>query len=69
MTWEDNCIYDSDSIEGNMPRDLFLPEWLREKREIIFPHEAVEKIHQLGSGQYGAVFKGKLLQGKAMYVF
>ena len=37
-------------------------------QEMIFSQDSIEKIHELGSGEYGSVFKGNLVHGKAVYV-
>ena len=48
--------------------DSLLPDWLRERKEMIFPENTVVKGEQLGKGQFGVVLKGALVQGKAVYV-
>ena len=48
--------------------DSLLPDWLRERKEMIFPETAVVMGEQLGKGQFGVVLKGALVQGKAVYV-
>lgn len=45
-----------------------LPKWLRERPDMIYPHSCTEKGQQLGKGQYGTVFKGKLVLGNSVYV-
>ena len=73
MKWEENVLYDSsisfseetsDFCSGD--EDWMLPTWLQNKKEIIFAHSSVIKDDLLGRGQFGEVFKGKLIQGKAV---
>ena len=54
----------SDFYTGD--EDWMLPTWLRNKKEIIFAHSSVIKDNLLERGQFGEVFKGKLIQGKAV---
>ena len=79
MTWKDNSFYKSESSEENIAKDSFLPkwsfakdsllpEWLEARQGMIFTQNNIEKTHELGTGQYGSVFKGKLIQGNAVYV-
>ena len=67
MTWEMNELYDSEE-NGNKDDDSILPSWLRVRKEMIFPQRCIETSQQLGKGQFGSVFKGKLIQGNAVYV-
>ena len=48
--------------------NLILPDWLKEKKDMIFSQDSIEKGIKLGSGYFGAVFKGKIIQGNAVYV-
>ena len=59
---------DGSSIDNNSLELSELPKWLRERPDMIYPQLCVEKGQQLGHGQYGNVFKGKLVLGKAVYV-
>ena len=43
-----------------------LPDWLQNRKEMIFPNTAVIKGQKLGKGQFGIVFKGALVQGNAV---
>jgi hypothetical protein len=70
MTWQDNELYDSnqsldEDIHGDKECNV-LPEWLEERKEMIFPKDSITKGQQLGKGQFGSVFKGKLVQGNAV---
>ena len=74
INWEKNYDYENNEsrieligIEKN-DHESILPEWLKERKEMIFSSDCVEKGKELGSGQFGAVFKGKFIQGHAVYV-
>ena len=47
-------------------KDSLLPDWLKERKEMIFPIESIEKYQEIGRGQFGTVFKAKLAQGQAV---
>ena len=75
MTWEDNISYNSEKSECEDRKDFcfgeedwMLPIWLQNKKDLIFYKSSVIKGDLLGRGQFGAVFKGKLVQGSAVYV-
>ena len=71
VTWENNSDYEcDDGLIKNEKNDQepVLPDWLKERKEMIFSSDCVEKGKKLGSGQFGAVFKGKFIQGLAVYV-
>ena len=72
MKWEENEFYTSEKSEnegfevnGFLGDDSRLPMWLKLRKEMIFPKESIEKMHQIGSGQFGAVFKGTFNPGNA----
>ena len=72
MKWEENEFYTSKNsiIEGVEVNDFIgedstLPMWLKLRKEMIFPKESIEKMQQIGSGQFGAVFKGTFNPGNA----
>ena len=72
MKWEENEFYTSEKSEnegfevnGFIGDDSRLPMWLKLRKEMIFPKESIEKMHQIGSGQFGAVFKGTFNPGNA----
>ena len=69
-TWETNDLYYSLRNKGNLTgqEEDVLPVWLKNRKELIFPQNSIDKDKQLGSGQYGTVYKAKLMQGNAMYV-
>ena len=59
----------NDRNEGFVKKEEFvLPDWLMNRREMIFPETSVIKGQQLGRGQFGIVQKGELVQGYAKYV-
>ena len=67
--WGNNYFYHSDAIIDEKEKDEWiLPEWLKARKEMIFPQSCVERFQEIGRGQFGAVFKGKLVQGQAVYV-
>ena len=69
MTWEMNDLYESEEIENQVDEESILPNWLRVRPEMIYPQSCIERSQQLGQGQFGSVFKGKLIQGNAVYVY
>ena len=71
IRFEDKMLYSN--VEGNMAdfsstaEDWMLPNWLQEKKAMIFPRKSILKGELLGRGNFGSVFKGKLIQGNAVY--
>ena len=72
MKLEDNEFYTcenskNEGFEDNafVGDDSRLPMWLKLRKEMIFPKESVETMQQIGSGQFGAVFKGTINHGNA----
>ena len=69
---EYNCL--SNGERGNVANDeensslstTHLPSWLKDRREIVFATEHIEKKEELGNGQYGVVYKGIYSQGNAL---
>ena len=45
--------------------EVVLPNWLMNRKEMIFSETSVIKGQQLGRGQFGIVQKGELVQGYA----
>ena len=68
MTWEMNDLYESENSDHQVDEESILPSWLRERPEMIYPQSCIEECQQLGQGQFGSVFMGKLVQGKSVYV-
>lgn len=72
MTWAVNSLYESDeSISEhvsviNQRYQHLLPEWLITKKHMIYSKTSVEKEHEIGHGQYGTVFKGKVTLGNSV---
>ena len=72
IIWEDNVLYKD--VESNMAEfssnaeDWMFPNWLHQKKEMIFPRKSIIKGECIGRGHFGCVFKGKLIQGNAVYV-
>ena len=64
---EDHSLWSKseNAFEGD-DNDSFLPDWLKERKEMIFPFESIEKYQEIGRGQFGTVFKAKLAQGQAV---
>ena len=44
-----------------------LPMWLQAKESMIYSQHSVQKGEQIGQGQFGAVFKGKIILGSSVY--
>ena len=72
MKWEENEFYTSENSknEGFEDNDFVgddsrLPMWLRLRKEMIFTKKSIEKMQKIGSGQFGAVFKGTFNHGNA----
>ena len=68
ITSERNDLHESKEHENKVDEESILPNWLRVRPDMIYPHSCIEKRQQLGQGQFGCVFKGVLIQGKAVYV-
>ena len=64
---EDNSLWSkSENAFEIGDKDSLLPDWLMERKEMIFPIESIEKYQEIGRGQFGIVFKAKLAQGQAV---
>ena len=68
--WEDNKLYKEvdENVKEDCYGDWMLPDWLQQKKKMIFPKKSIVKGECVGRGQFGCVFKGKLVQGNAVYV-
>ena len=66
MTWENNCMYQNDEEEERMSQKELIPNWLENRSDMIYPQEAVHLDVQLGSGHFGSVYKGKLVQSRSV---
>ena len=66
-TWEKNSNYDyQENLHQGLQNESILPDWLEERKEIIFPPECIKKGKRIGQGQFGSVFKGLFTQGNAV---
>ena len=66
----DNPDYSLSSCESVLSKiEPILPEWLRNKKDMIFDTGCITKGNKLGHGHFGAVFEGKIRLGNAVYVF
>ena len=69
MTWELNELHETEESDNEVEEEPVLPDCLRKiNPEMIYPQSCIEKTQQLGQGEFGSVFKGKLTQGNAVYV-
>ena len=66
MTWEKNSMNQNDEEEERMSKKELIPNWLENRADMIYPQEAVHLDVQLGSGQFGSVYKGKLVQSRSV---
>ena len=66
-TEDENAHEEKDGfVQGK--NEVCLPDWLQNRKEMIFPDTAVIKGQQIGKGDFGVVLKGSLVQGNAVYV-
>lgn len=68
FVWKRNELYDSKESLDHTHEALELPDWLNDRKEMLFSRKFIVKGKQLGKGQYGTVFKGMLSQGNAVYI-
>ena len=61
-----NDLYNSNESLLTLNESSILPDWLNDRKEMVFPKGSVVKGKQLGEGQFGTVFKGNLQQGNAV---
>ena len=66
FVWKQNELYDSRESLDSINESSDLPEWLKDRKEMLFSKNFIIKGKQLGKGQFGTVFKGKLTQGNAV---
>ena len=45
-----------------------LPSWLKTRPEMIYSQRCIQQTGLLGKGQFGTVYKGKLIQVNSVYV-
>ena len=53
-------------VASTVETTSILPEWLLNKKDMIYSDMYIEQQEKLGSGQFGTVFKGRLKQGNAV---
>ena len=64
---EDNSLWSKAENDFEIDdKESLLPDWLKERKEMIFPNESIEKYQEIGRGQFGTVLKAKLAQGQAV---
>ena len=66
IAWEGNDLYESKQSLAKSEVPFDLPDWLKDKKEMIFLKNSITKGKLLGKGQFGNVYKGKLYQGNAV---
>ena len=66
MPWENKIMYHSGEEEEEMRQKDLIPTWLANRSDMVYPQEAVHLDDQLGSGQFGSVYKGKLVQSRSV---
>ena len=49
--------------------DFDFPDWLQNRKEMIYATSCIEIGKRLGDGNFGVVFEGKIRLGNAVYVF
>ena len=65
-TWENKSMYQGGEEGEGMSLKHVIPSWLGNRSDMIYPQEAVHLDDQLGSGQFGSVYKGKLVQSRSV---
>lgn len=68
---QETVSFESNDIESTKfalesKTESIYPDWLENRVEIIFPAKWIKVCQMLGKGNYGAVCKAKLTQGKAV---
>ena len=66
IAWKENELYESNQSLAKPEGPTSLPNWLKDKREMVFLKNSIVKGKLLGKGQFGNVYKGKLHQGYAV---
>ena len=69
MTWEDNPNYSESTSANEEDGNSCLPNWLLERNEMIYDTTCIEKGQELGHGNFGTVFEGRIRLGNAVYIF
>ena len=66
IAWKENELYESKQSLAKSEAPSSWPDWLKDKREMVFLKNSIVKGKLLGKGQFGNVYKGKLHQGYAV---
>ena len=66
IAWRENDLYESKQSLAKSEAPSNWPDWLKDKKEMIFLKNSIVKGKLLGKGQFGNVYKGKLHQGNAV---
>ena len=66
MEWEKNCSNHSDNEEEAVSQKEGMPNWLKIRPDMIYPETSVYLTVELGSGQFGSVYKGQLVQSRSV---
>ena len=66
VVWQKNSISDNNRSSNTLDDASGMPDWLKDRSGMIFSRNCITKGKQLGQGQFGTVFKGKLNQGNAV---
>ena len=66
IAWKENELYESKQSLAKSEAPSSWPDWLKDKREMVFLKNSIVKGKLLGKGQFGNVYKGKLHQGNAV---
>ena len=66
IAWKENELYESKQSLAKSEAPSSWPDWLKDKKEMVFLKNSIVKGKLLGKGQFGNVYKGKLHQGNAV---
>ena len=66
IAWKENELYESNQSLAKSEGPTSLPNWFKDKREMVFLKNSIVKGKLVGKGQFGNVYKGKLHQGNAV---
>ena len=61
-----NDLYESKDNSSDIDSYSVLPDWLNNRKEMIFSKNSIINGKPLGKGQFGNVYKGKFCQGNAV---
>ena len=66
IAWKENELYESKQSLAKSEAPSSWPDWLKDKKEMVFLKNSIVKGKLLGKEQFGNVYKGKLHQGNAV---